>query len=195
MTRTHVINTLIDKFNYESYLEIGTRNPDHNFNSIKAKHKVSIDPNTNYPNITFIGTSDDYFKSISEDIKYDIVFIDGLHHSDQVLRDIENSLKHLSDNGTIVCHDCLPISEENQVIPDNGGCWTGDVWKAIAQLRSQRTDLDIKVIDTDWGCGIIRRGTNTLYNISDELTYQYYVDNKQEMMNIISTEQFQTIYL
>jgi hypothetical protein len=125
-------------------------------------------------------------------VKFDIIFIDGLHHNNQVLKDIENSLNHLSENGTIVCHDCLPTTELMQERDDHGGEWTGDVWKAIAQLRVETIDLDIKVINTDYGCGIIRRGTNLPYqiNVENYKTYSYYDKHKNEMLNIISTEQF-----
>ena len=134
-------------------------------------------------------TSDEYFKSISEDINYDIIFIDGLHHDDQVLKDIENSLNHLSENGTIVCHDCLPTTEKMQERNDHSGEWTGDVWKAIAELRVERIDLDIKVVDTDYGCGIIRKGTNIPYITNENYkTYTYYSNNKNELLNVISTE-------
>lgn len=44
--------------------------------------------------------------------KFDLVFIDGLHHSDQVLKDINNSLSFLEPNGVIMCHDILPSSEQ-----------------------------------------------------------------------------------
>ena len=60
---------------------------------------------------------------------------------------------------------------------DHGGEWTGDVWKAIAELRVERIDLDIKVVNTDYGCGIIRRGTNIPYHplIENYKTYSYYI--------------------
>lgn len=190
MKRTEIINILIAKFGYKSYLEIGTQDPTSNFELINAKCKVSIDP---YPRgeVTFVGTSDEYFESISDDVKYDIIFIDGLHHSDQVLKDIENSLNHLSDNGTIVCHDCLPTTEKMQERNDHGGEWTGDVWKAIAELRVERIDLDIRVVDTDYGCGIIRRGTNIPYepNIENYKTYAYYSTHRH-MLNVVSLEEF-----
>lgn len=191
MKRTDIINALIQKYGYKSYLEVGTQDPTSNFDLINAECKVSIDP---FPRgeVTFVGTSDEYFESIAEDVKFDIVFIDGLHHNDQVLKDIENSLNHLSDNGTIVCHDCLPTTELMQARDDHGGEWTGDVWKAIAELRVERIDLDIKVVDTDYGCGIIRQGTNIPYEPSaaDYKTYSYYSINKYRMLNIISPEQF-----
>ena len=140
---------------------------------------------------SFAGTSDQYFDFISPDTKFDIVFIDGLHHSNQVLKDIENALNHLSDNGTIVCHDCLPTTEKMQERNDHGGEWTGDVWKAIAELRVERIDLDIKVVDTDYGCGIIRKGTNIPYITNENYkTYTFFNSNKQELMNVVSKEQF-----
>ncbi len=190
MKRTDIINALIQKYGYKSYLEVGTQDPTSNFDLINAECKVSIDP---FPRgeVTFVGTSDEYFESITDDIKYDIVFIDGLHHNDQVLKDIENSLNHLSENGTIVCHDCLPTTELMQARDDHGGEWTGYVWKAIAELRIERIDLDIKVVDTDYGCGIIRRGTNIPYQTNDNYkSYYYYSKNKWNMLNVISPEEF-----
>jgi hypothetical protein len=194
MTRTDIINNFIQKFGYKSYLEIGTQNPNGNFNQIDIKNKYSVEPfppsGLNANDYSFVGTSDQYFDFISPDTKFDIIFIDGLHHYQQVLKDIENSLNHLSENGTIVCHDCLPTTEKMQERDDHGGEWTGDVWKAIAKLRVETIDLDIKVVDTDYGCGIIRRGTNIPYVTNENYkTYTFFNSNKQELMNVISKEQ------
>jgi len=195
MKRTDIINNFIQKFGYNSYLEIGTQNPNGNFNYINIKNKYSVEP---FPpaglganDYSFVGTSDQYFDFISPDTKFDIVFIDGLHQYDQVLIDIQNSLDHLSDNGTIICHDCLPTTKIMQERENPGGEWTGDTWKAIAELRVERIDLDIKVVDTDYGCGIIRRGTNIPYITNENYkTYTFFNSNKQELMNVISKEQF-----
>jgi hypothetical protein len=194
MTRTDIINNFIQKFGYKSYLEIGTQNPNGNFNQIEIKNKYSVEPfpptGLNANDYSFVGTSDKYFDFISPDTKFDIIFIDGLHHYQQVLKDIENALNHLSENGTIVCHDCLPTTEKMQERDDHGGEWTGDVWKAIAKLRVETIDLDIKVVDTDYGCGIIRRGTNIPYVTNENYkTYTFFNSNKQELMNVISKEQ------
>lgn len=194
MTRTDIINNFIQKFGYKSYLEIGAQNPNGNFNQIDIKNKYSVEPfppsGLNANDYSFVGTSDQYFDFISPDTKFDIIFIDGLHHYQQVLKDIENSLNHLSDNGTIVCHDCLPTTEKMQERDDHGGEWTGDVWKAIAKLRIETIDLDIKVVDTDYGCGIIRKGTNIPYVTNENYkTYTFFNSNKQELMNVISKEQ------
>jgi hypothetical protein len=197
MKRTNIINNFIEKLGYENYLEIGTQNPNGNFNHINIKNKISVEPfppnGLNKEDYSFVGTSDEYFASITEDVKFDIIFIDGLHQYDQVLIDIENSLNHLSENGTIVCHDCLPYTERMQEREDPGGEWTGDTWKAIAQLRVESIDLDIKVVDTDYGCGIIRRGTNIPYITNENYkTYTHYSNRKNELLNVISPENFTT---
>ena len=41
------------------------------------------------------------------------------------------------------------------------GEWCGDVWKTPALLRSTRKDLEVFVLDTDYGCGVVTRGQNT----------------------------------
>jgi len=194
MKRHDIINSLIAKFNYETYLEIGTQEFV-NFNNIRILNKISIEPfpapSFDPKMYTFIGTSDEYFKTINKNTLFDIVFIDGDHTKEQVLIDIENSLNHLSENGTIVCHDCLPRTELMQSKQMARGAWTGDVWKGIAKLRIERTDLDIKVVDTDMGCGIIRRGINVPHEpTGDWENYSYFENNKNEMMNVITTKEF-----
>src|SRR5690554_871976 len=114
MNRTAIINYLIERYEFESYLEIGVFKPEWNFLQIECEEKTAVDPDPRleddeiyYGDIREM-SSDEFFESLDEDQKYDIIFIDGLHHADQVLKDINNSLKHLNENGVIVCHDMLP---------------------------------------------------------------------------------------
>lgn len=186
MFRTQLLNYLIEKYKYESYLEIGIDKPEINHNNIKIKHKVGVDPSSS-SSVTFSGTSDEYFNFISSDTKFDLIFIDGLHLHEQLLVDIDNSLKHLNDNGTIVCHDSLPHTEVMQFRERESGLWTGDVWKAVAKLRMTRTDLTIKTVDTDHGLTIIKKGHNELF---DDLTYEFFIQNRNQLMNVISIEEF-----
>lgn len=197
MKRTELLNKLVYKGGYASYLEVGSQDVTSNFNQINVQHKVAVDPFPRNGVATFIGTSDEYFASLAPSVKFDLIFIDGLHHSDQVLKDIENSLNHLSKNGTIVCHDCLPSTEKMQERDDHGGEWTGDVWKAIAKLRTERSDLSIVTVDTDYGCGIIRKGTSPLYepHTDEFLNYSYYASHKRQMLNVISVDTFATDFL
>ena len=204
MNRWDIINALIQKNSYKHYLEIGVQNPISNFDKITCQNKVGVEPKLHDwfrgTKPSFIGTSDEYFESIKDtDIKFDIVFIDGLHHDDQVLKDIENSLKHLKRGGVIMCHDCLPNNEREQERDDHGGVWMGDVWKAIALLRMTRSDLQIDVVNTDCGCGLIKKKKSKTYdfdvNNEEWKTYEFYTKNKKDLMNVISVKELETKYL
>lgn len=210
MNRTDIINYLIRQHNYKSYLEIGLDNGD-NFKNVKCEVKESVDPfiiedhmqydlvfNNDIPErikemLTYRMTSDEFFKICIR--KYDIIFIDGLHTQEQVGKDIINGLKVLNEGGIIVVHDCLPPNEIMQIVPRQTVGWNGDVWKAVYELIKQ--GLDIKVVDTDYGCGIIKYTNESSllkYPKKSEATWSDFENNRQTMMNVISVEQFLQTY-
>jgi hypothetical protein len=190
MKRTEIINKLIKKFNYTSYLEIGVNDETHNFNQIVCDRKIGVDPNGC---TTYALTSDDFFSSNKE--TFDIVFIDGLHKEEQVDNDIINSLNFLNQNGTIVLHDCLPASEWAQRPEYDGRPWNGTVWRSVAKLRMTRPDLLIETVDTDYGCGLIRRDNSTIFNgDSSNFDYHFFAENKYSLMNIITISEFDEKY-
>ena len=151
---------------------------------------MAVDPNPTRQDI--VGKiSDDFFESLDKNVKFDLIFIDGLHHYDQVLRDIRNSLKHLNKGGTIVCHDMLPDNEEMQIVPRQVESWTGDCWKAWAYLRMTRKDLSMIVLDTDHGIGIICRGRQELFpeiREPENMDYAFFLEHKRSLMNIEAVE-------
>jgi len=122
---------------------------------------------------------------------FDIIFIDGLHHSDQVYKDILNSVFFLNINGTIIVHDCNPINYFTQLIPRPRmpRSWNGDVWRGFLKLKSEKEDLEMFVIDIDHGCGIVRRGKQNLITKWD-MEYQEFEKNKKELLNLISVDDF-----
>lgn len=196
--RYDIINSFIKKYNYINYLEIGV-NKGLNIREIIAEHKDGVDsgregvfaPETNYRL-----TSDEFFDLIKDhDIKYDIIFVDGLHHDYQVYKDIINSLNHITSNGTIICHDINPlweITQRNEAFP-GCGCWNGSCWKAWVKLKAERNDLEMYVVDTDHGCGVIKRGKQNLIKLPTEafsLDFSYLDYNRKELLNLISVEDF-----
>lgn len=192
MNRVEIINGLIKKNNYKNYLEIGCQK-DKTFNSINCENKIGIDIERGG---TIKISSDDYFKSIeNSDIEFDIIFIDGSHEKEQVLKDIKNSLKYLSKLGTIIMHDCLPTSFEMQKVPRISKVWTGNVWEAFVEMRKNRITLEMCTIDVDYGCGIIKFGTQEKLTIKGKIDYINFEKNKKEWMNIISWEEFKQKYL
>lgn len=202
MNRYDIIQELINKYNYSHYLEIGVEGGE-TFRRIQCNIKYGVDPAgspvpVNDPNKFFHCTSDQFFQHRPnyENLKLDLVFVDGLHQKEQALRDIENALHYLTPEGTIVVHDCLPRSEAEQVHEVQYGVpWMGDVWKAFAELRMTRTDLSMSVVDTDCGCGIIRFGKQDLFPRIDNLDWTIFQNSRNELLNVISIEQFKGLYL
>lgn len=194
MTRTQLINSLISRYGYKDYLEIGVNTPAQpgwNFDSVKIKNKDGVDPDSK-TKANFIMTSDEFFDNHINK-KYDIIFVDGLHIFEQAYRDIVNSLKWLNENGTIVVHDCNPTSEITQRRERASSVWHGDVWKAILKLRSENENLEIYTVNTDEGCAIIRSGRQKLINIQDKeyaYTYNFFNKNRKEILNLVSIKEF-----
>ena len=186
--RSAVINKIIKANGYKKHLEIGVYRSDANFDKIKVDYKVGVDPGKEgLSEATFTMKSDEFFE-LTDD-KFDIVFVDGLHHAEQVYKDIINSLEVLNEGGTIVCHDMNPQIYQHQVIPQVPGIWNGDCWKAFVQLRMERDDLKMCVIDADWGLGIIQRGSQKKVETS-ELTFDNFDKNRNEWLNLISEKEF-----
>ena len=190
MVRCSVINRLIQENDYKKYLEIGVFDS-HNFNNVEIQYKVGVDPGTEgFNNVTFPMTSDEFF-DLTDD-KFDIIFCDGLHYSEQTYKDIVNSLDHLNESGVIVVHDMNPTTKELQLrTRECPTCWwNGDCWKSFVQLRTERDDLDMCVIDADMGLGIIRRGSQDKLVTSDELTYENLEQNREQWLNLVSIDDF-----
>ena len=182
-TRFEIIQKIIDKKNYKTYLEIGC-DKNLNFSKIKIDNKIGVDPVSGG---TLRMTSTDFFKN-NKDF-FDCIFIDGLHIYDQVRKDILNSLNFLKSNGTIILHDCLPSKIWNQIVPRIYGHWNGDVWKAIVEARTY-VDVDTYTCKADHGLGIIlkRPNRNLLklkINNFKKLKFRAYYNNHDKFMNLI----------
>lgn len=151
----------------DNYLEIGIEYG-YTFSNTHFLKKTGVDPDPKCSNIEratiYNYTSDKYFEmlkdSVSDDSEsdkkgiiekgsFDVVFIDGMHHCEYVLRDFNNSVNILSktdtNKGIIFIDDILPLNYNEQLkIPfrhyyENGVLkygeeWTGDVWKFIYHL-------------------------------------------------------------
>jgi hypothetical protein len=169
------------------YLEIGVSRGQA-FARISADVKIAVDPAFKLTQRTreladakgrvthyFEATSDAFFENetaLLEAHPIDVALIDGLHTYEQVVRDVENTVRYLKDDGVIFLHDCNPPFElagrraeswEEFMAQQSGplkiGIWNGDVWKAIVELRSTRPDLLVGVLKCDQGVGFVRKGT------------------------------------
>jgi hypothetical protein len=204
--RTDIINFLLASLNKEDlkYLEIGVNNPEDNFNKINSKFKYGVDPGIDFKAnpVDFKMTSDEFFNQIRSgkilysDIKFDVIFIDGLHLADQVEKDIKNSLDFIRDDGFIVMHDCNPPTEFHaresfyyEISPAKGS-WNGTTWKAFFKLR-QSLEVYSCCVNSDWGVGVISKKINlgkptTIENPFFE--YSIFTNNRIDSLNLIDFE-------
>lgn len=90
---------------------------------------------------------------------YDIMLVDPYHGYGTSYRDIEAAFGLLEDGGVMVVHDCLPPSRElasPTFIPDH---WCGETYRAYLNFVFDRVDVRYLTVDTDYGCGIIRKSS------------------------------------
>jgi glycosyltransferase involved in cell wall biosynthesis len=152
----------------QKYLEIGIEYG-YNFNNVHFQNKIGVDPDPKFENESLIKlTSDDFFETNCD--FFDTVFIDGMHQTEYVLRDFNNSISKLNNNGIIFIDDILPLNYNEQLkipnkhIYENGILkylepWTGDVWKvAYYLLKYHSTEFEFKYYNNEnyRGVGIFK---------------------------------------
>jgi SAM-dependent methyltransferase len=209
VNRIKIVQEVLDGRAEPLYLEIGVSRGSA-FQRIVADKKIAVDPafrlsprarrladSKARATYYFETTSDAFFANetaLLERHRIDAALIDGLHTYEQALRDIENALRFLRDDGVIVVHDCNP-GHASVAFPGASyddfraqhrwwdprlysGAWSGDVWKALVNLRSTRTDLRVAVLDCDFGVGLIRKGSpeSTLSYSAEEIDALDYTD-------------------
>jgi len=150
--RWELIQYYINKTQTNNYLEIGCDN-NKVFKKIRCKNKIGVDP---VRGGTHRMTSDDFFKNNIE--YFGVIFIDGLHHYDQVKKDVNNSLEFLDKDGYIVIHDMIPLGPEYAIVPRplEPKTWMGDVWRLSFYLK-EREDVRFKIVKIDCGCGVLQK--------------------------------------
>jgi len=152
------------------------------FHSITAAHKVAVDPHFKFDvelaksdpanqNCEYNAVkSDAYFASKKDDVKFDVVFIDGLHTFDQTLKDLLNAMSCVTDNGIIVVDDVIPSSyaasfpelEKAQrfweIVPQDKGSWMGDVFRLTFFVEQYMPFYEYATVQENHGQMIMWRG-------------------------------------
>lgn len=149
------------------YLEIGL-DRGRTFEAVAAEERWGVDPRprldvTSIPeNVTVVlATSDRFFGSLAPDVRFDLMYLDGLHTYQQTYRDLIHSLRHLRHGGAIVIDDVVP-SDEISAIPDydislaerrrvglEGRVWHGDVFRLVKILADHHPELSYCTIVGD----------------------------------------------
>jgi hypothetical protein len=96
----------------------------------------------------------------AQNLLYDIILVDPWHAYATSFRDLNDAMTLLSEHGTVVVHDCRPPSKDHIKMPFVEGFeWSGVTYRAFLDFVVQRS-LDYRLIDIDFGCGVIRTRTD-----------------------------------
>jgi len=158
MERADLASELIDEFGFRKYLEVGVSRG-LTFFKVHCNRKVAVDPDFLFElaaaqaresgSVFYQLRSDEFFAlhGASEG-PFDLIFLDGLHTVEQILRDFLNSIRFLSPGGVILIDDVRPNSYASS-LPDQGrsvalksglrvndDSWMGDVYKIVPFLAT-----------------------------------------------------------
>lgn len=170
-SRMDLIQRFIDVNQYQSYLEIGV-SKGLCWNVITAPKKTGVDPFSPIPEV-IKQHSDQFFAQNNH--TYDIIFIDGDHQYDQVIKDINNAWRCLNDKGVIILHDMMPVNHKQGSNPRIKGdaSWCGDVYKANFDLLGH----SYAICEIDHGCGIIADLKHKLEPKHHSIDFDHFADN------------------
>ena len=120
-----IINDFVTGRGYRTYLQIGLSD---DFANVNIAEKIAVDNCVEHitpatKEYTVCIDSDTLFANIDADQLFDIIYINGDHHYEQVVKDIANSKKHLSTNGVILLSNIVATDEVQ----------TGTVYQAFVQ--------------------------------------------------------------
>jgi len=221
-SRVTACNDILEAFQGTQYLEIGVSHG-YILDVIRAENKIGVDPKPpsevvkKIDNATYFSMpSDEFFATeapaLLGDRGIDVALVDGLHEYRQALRDVENCLAYLNEDGVIVMHDCNPSTESAGVPPSelaaarqraiaegqpNPHVWNGDVWKTVVHLRSTRSDLHVFVLDCDHGLGFVAPGSpddnlDCTQEQIDAMTYQDLLADRHKLLNLKNPAYFES---
>jgi len=153
----------------ESYLEIGVRDGKSlNIASKYAKVCHAVDISFLHKNftqnvITYEQTSDDFFDTLDDNIKFDLVFIDGSHEKGQVYKDFVNASNRVIDEGFVLLHDTSPCNEW-MLDPS----YSDNCWEAMLRIKKEFiNDWEILTLPFNPGLTIMKK-----ININKQLIWK-----------------------
>jgi hypothetical protein len=134
-----VIEAIVNATRPKRYLEVGVWDGKHLL-TVDAPDRTGIDILERPAGLDggaryFEGNSHDVLTALSGE-KFDMIFVDGLHHYKHCIKDILLSVDVLAPGGVIVVHDVFPLDSPDEVsaVPRVSGEWTGDVWKVVPHV-------------------------------------------------------------
>lgn len=150
------LNVIAEALGCQSYLEIGVAEGE-TFLDVNVEKRTGVDPYFCFNHEAYDGkdgvrlyqtTSDEFFKGKPTEVKYSLIYIDGLHTYEQTYRDIINSLLHSHSETVILIDDTVPcdvfstsrypedcIRLRHKFGSSFNEQWHGDTYKVVPLLR------------------------------------------------------------
>jgi hypothetical protein len=216
LQKYEIINALVQKNGYQSYLEICTTTTGFKFGRIDRSalpicHRLVYRCPNDFEDgekVTFRSLDESIENLLDPGFKYDLVFVDPFHTFECSLRDLCLGLSALGEGGTLVVHDCCPEDEECVTPWYKEGGWCGVTYCAYIDFLLSRSDLVYCTVDTDFGCGIVRRKREgEMWTPASESTndtiaewrrrrsqnmdmFGFFREHKRELLNLVSAQEF-----
>lgn len=159
-TYLEVLERLHSNLRPATYLEVGTLSG--SSLALAQCASIAVDPRfalekevlASKPACLFFQMSSDaFFQQYNPRMLFgravDVVFLDGLHYAEVLLRDFINAERYVKRNSIIALHDCVPQHRDwttRSILP--GAAWAGDVWKVPLILKKYRPDIEMITIDS-----------------------------------------------
>lgn len=187
--RGKFINSLIKDLNLKSYLELGI-SKGWCWEEIELENKVGVEINPEIPDSRIVkATTDDFFNSIDESKKFDIIFIDADHEKNQVFKDFKNSYNSLTDNGMILMHDVNPLTEFDTRPSGLGNCFA--FWIDLVDTHKEATKLFIGLPnECEGSIGIYfknKKNFNHSLITNMDYSYSYFDTNRSKYVEEVKT--------
>jgi hypothetical protein len=216
LRKYEIINALITKYKYKSYLEICTPTTGRRFRRV-CREKLETCHLLVYRNpessdddgmITFQSRDEAIEHLIAPGSQYDLVFADSWHTYACTARDIALAFSLVKPGGILVVHDCAPQHKERSSPEFRPDGWTGVSYCAYVDFLLANPGLAYYTVDTDFGCGVVRKdsrapGWTPQYALTSTAAEQWrrersrnanmfdvFEKYKRELLNLISVEEF-----
>jgi hypothetical protein len=136
---------------------------------------------------------------------YDMAFVDPYHTHDCTTIDLLGAFALVRTGGAIVVHDCHPTDPQivSPAFPGVSTDWCGVTYWAFIDFVLGRAGIDYFTVDTDFGCGVIRKlpartarpdpALELAWHDAsrfDDTRFAFFREHEKELLHLISPAQF-----
>lgn len=216
--KAHLINHLAEVHGYRRYLELCSSNSGRRYGEIDRAKLLTTRLMYCCPGGYDDGLAIDYrsptldigecLATINEEGRgFDIALVDSWHEFEPSWRDLVEGFRLIRADGTLVVHDCLPAQTGGRRTQIRPGRMVRRQLSSYVDFISQRHDLAVYTVDTDYGCGVIRKladpspesataaGAELLGDWRSKRddpmeAFAFFQAHKQVLLNLITADEF-----